>query len=127
MTRAILLVDHGSRREEANVVVEEVARQVSCRLAERAPRTFTFVQAAHMELAEPDVAGGIDACVAAGAEEIVVHPFFLGPGNHTTHDIPRLVEDATKRHPGVRVRISAPLGPHAKLAEVVLERVEAAQ
>ena len=67
---------------------------------------------------------GIDACVADGADEIVVHPFFLGPGRHTTDDIPRLIREAVSRHPRVRARVSDPLGAHPKLVDVILERIE---
>ncbi len=119
--RAILLVDHGSRRAQANALLEEVAEQ----LRRRAPEAIVCV--AHMELAPPDIATAIDDCVGAGAEEIVVHPYFLGPGRHTTEDIPRLVGEAAARHPGVRVAVSEPLGLHEKIVEVILERVEAAR
>jgi sirohydrochlorin ferrochelatase len=116
--RAVLLVDHGSRRPEANAQLEALAAQ----LRARAPHYI--VRAAHLELAEPDFHDGIAACVAAGAEEVVVHPFFLGPGRHTTQDIPRLVREAAARHPGVGIHTSAPLGPHEKLVDLVLERIE---
>ena len=120
MKRAVLLVDHGSRREEANSQLDALAERVRARLPDR------FVQLAHMELAEPSIEQGVDACVAAGAQEIVVHPYFLGPGNHTRDDIPRLVAEATARHAGLRVAISEPLGLHDKLVDVVLARVEEA-
>ncbi len=117
MKRAILLVDHGSRRAEANAQLEELAERVRQRAPGRA------VHVAHMELAEPTIADGIGACVAGGAEEIVVHPYFLGPGSHTSRDIPQLVEAAAQQHPSVRIRISAPLGFHEKLVDIVLERI----
>lgn len=117
MKRAVLLVDHGSRREEANAQLEALARRVRARLPDR------FVAAAHMELAEPSIAQGIEACVAAGAEEILVHPYFLGPGSHTREDIPRLVARAAARHPGLRIAISEPLGLHEGLVDVVLARL----
>ena len=117
MKRAILLVDHGSRRPEANALLETVAEWV----AERVPDVI--VRCAHMDLAEPDIAAGIAACAADGADAIVVHPYFLGPGNHTTDDIPRLVHAAAAAHPGVDVRVSPPLGLHPKLVDVVLDRV----
>jgi len=117
--RAILLVDHGSRRKLANEQLERMAELV----AERVPDTIVHI--AHMEIAEPDIAHGVDACVADGASEIVVHPFFLAPGNHSTNDIPRLVRETAARHPGLRVRVSEPLGPHPKLVDVILDRVDA--
>ena len=118
MSRAILLVDHGSRRAEANAVLDDVAERVRQRSPGR------VVEVAHMDIARPDIAQGILACVRAGATEIVVHPYFLGPGIHTQRDIPREVESAAARHPGLRVVISEPLGVHEKLVDVVLERVE---
>jgi sirohydrochlorin ferrochelatase len=118
--RAILLVDHGSRRPEANALLDSVAAELTRRVPDR------IVRVAHMEIAEPTVAQGIDACVEAGAGEIVVHPYFLGPGNHTRESIPSLVEAAAQRHPDLRVRISEPLGLHPKLVEVIVERVETA-
>lgn len=117
MKAAILLVDHGSRRAAANEQLEAVAERLRARDPER------VVCVAHMELAPPDIAAGIAACVEAGAREVIVHPYFLGPGNHTTKDIPRLVEAAARNHPGITTRISAPLGLHDKLVDVVLERV----
>lgn len=117
---AILLVDHGSRRPEANAQLEALGEQVQARVGER------FVTIAHMELAEPSIADGIAACVDAGATEIVVHPFFLGPGNHTAQDIPRLVAEAAAQHPGVRAFVGPPLGLDDKLVDLVLERIDQA-
>jgi sirohydrochlorin ferrochelatase len=120
MKRAILLVDHGSRRAEANAQLERLAALVAERAAD------AIVHIAHMELAMPDIPQGVDACARDGADEIVVHPYFLAPGQHSIHDIPRLVHEAAARHPGLRVRISEPLGLHPKLVDVILDRVDSA-
>jgi sirohydrochlorin ferrochelatase len=120
VTRAILLVDHGSRRPEANALLEALAERLRRRLPDR------LVQVAHMELAQPSIEQGIDACATAGASEVVVHPYFLAPGSHTTQTIPERVEEAKRRHPGLRVRISEPLGLHEKLLDVVLQRIDEA-
>ncbi len=117
MKRAILLVDHGSRRAEANARLEDVADQVR----KRAPESI--VEAAHLEITKPGIAEGIDACVKKGATHIVVHPYFLGPGRHTSEDIPAQVARAGERHATVQIRISEPLGGHATLIDVILERV----
>lgn len=117
MATALLLVDHGSVRAEANALLADVARLV------RELSGLEIIEVAHMELAEPTVAQGFDACVAAGAEAVIVHPYFLAPGQHSTQDIPRLAAEAAARHPGLRYRVSEPLGLHVKIAEVVLERV----
>jgi len=114
--RAILLVDHGSRRAEANRVVEDVAELL------RAAHAGLIVVAAHLEIATPNIADGFRACVAAGAVEIVAVPYFLGPGRHASVDVPRLVAEAAASHAGVTARVVEPLGAHPALAELIAVR-----
>jgi sirohydrochlorin ferrochelatase len=118
--RAILLVDHGSVRAEANEMLRAVARLV----AREAPQFH--VEVAHMELARPTIAEGFAACAAVGANDVTVCPYLLAPGRHSTADIPRLAAAAARRHPGVTFRVSEPLGIDPRLARVVIERVEEA-
>ena len=115
MATALLLVDHGSRRAAANDNLEAIAELARERLGEDA-----IVRFAHMELAEPTIARAFDECVAAGADEVVVFPWFLASGRHAREDIPRLVAEAAKRHPGVRHRVTSPFGPHPLLVDAAL-------
>ena len=75
-----------------------------------------------MELAAPSIADGFKACVDAGVEEIIVHPYMLAPGRHSTNDIPQMVSECAKDYPGVNYCVTEPLGLHKNIAEVVLER-----
>ncbi len=77
MKPAILLVDHGSRRPDANAQLDALAAAVRARDPER------FVTVAHMELAEPSIAAGIAACVEAGASAVVVHSTTKYLGGHS--------------------------------------------
>ena len=117
MSRAILLVDHGSRRDEANAQLDAVAEAIRLRAGE------ALVRVAHLELAEPSIGEAIDASVADGVTEIVLVPWFLGPGRHTSRDIPEQASAAARRHPNLRLRVTEPLGVHEKLVDVVLDRV----
>lgn len=114
---AILLVDHGSRRDEANAQLDRVAGLLRDRCPDR------IVEIAHLEIASPTIAEGIARCVDGGATEIIVHPYLLAPGRHSREDIPAQAKAATREHPGIRVRVSEPLGVHEKLVDVVLERI----
>jgi sirohydrochlorin ferrochelatase len=114
---ALVLVDHGSREAAANRVLEEVAERLRRRLPGR------LVRVAHMELAPPSLGDAFDACVAEGSREVVVLPYFLGPGRHSADDIPRLAREAALRHPGVAVRVAEPLGVHDALVDVLLDRL----
>ncbi len=115
--RAIVLVDHGSRASEANAQLEQAAEQLRTRLPAH------HVVAAHMELAPPDLPSAIEACVRAGASEIVVAPWFLAPGRHGASDIPRMVEEARLGHPEVKLSLASPLGVHPGLIEAVIDRI----
>jgi len=47
----IIIVDHGSRREESNQMLEEVARLFAARFKAR----YEIVEPAHMEISEPSI------------------------------------------------------------------------
>ena len=116
--RALIIVDHGSVVDDANDMLAQVIQM----LREDDACNFEIVRFSHMELAEPTISQAFDACVADGAEEIIVHPYFLFLGKHSTQDIPNMVKEAAKKYPEVSYRVTAPLGLHNKIVEVVLER-----
>jgi sirohydrochlorin cobaltochelatase len=115
--KAILLIDHGSRRDEANEMMNCMANLVQAMAG-----PSVVVHYAHMELAEPSIASGVRRCVDAGATELNVLPDMLSPGKHSKGDIPRLVAEAADPHPGLAVRVTSAFGVHEKLAEVILGR-----
>jgi sirohydrochlorin ferrochelatase len=113
---ALILVDHGSRFQGANDMLLEVVEMV------KKLSGLELVYPAHMELAEPSIRQAFERAVRDGATAVVVHPYFLSPGRHSTTDIPRMVEEAAGAFPGVEHCVTAPLGVHPKIGEVVLER-----
>ena len=115
----LVIVDHGSRRVESNAMHEEFVAA----FATESGAAYVAVAAAHMELATPTVGDSIDSVVAAGAARVLVMPYFLFPGNHWERDIPALVDEASSRHPGVALCVTAPVGLHPLMHEVVRERV----
>ena len=117
--KAIIVVDHGSVVREANEMLGTVAE-----LVQKMAGPDVIVRLAHMELAEPTIAEAFRECVAAGADDVVVFPYMLSPGRHSTTDIPRMVAQAAKAHPGVAYSVTPAFGVHEKLAEVVLERAQ---
>jgi sirohydrochlorin ferrochelatase len=115
--QAILLIDHGSVRVEANEMLDDMAELLQSMLG-----TSVLVRVAHMELAAPTISQGVAACVEAGAREVIAFPYMLSPGKHSTRDIPRMVADAAAAYPNLTVRVTSAFGVHAKLAEVIAER-----
>ena len=119
--RAFLLIDHGSRRAEANALLDEVSTLVRDRLG-----GDVIVEPAHMEIAEPTIARGFARCVEQGATTVVVHPFMLAPGRHVSEDLPRLVSEVAQDHEGVRFVMAPPLGSHDGIIDAVIERCRGA-
>jgi len=116
MRTGIIIVDHGSRRQESNAMLEQVADLFAARFREK----YEIVEPAHMELAEPSIATAYARCASRGAERIVVIPFFLGPGKHWTQDIPRLTADAAAAFPATRYHVSPTLG----IDDLILDLLE---
>lgn len=118
--RALLLVAHGSRLPEANVEVAELTG----RLREASGDRYEIVTHAFLEIAEPDIPTGIDACVAQGAAQLWVLPYFLAVGRHVRNDVPALLDQARERHPGVQINLCMHLGAEASLPELLLQLAE---
>jgi len=113
----IIIVDHGSRRSESNLMLNVAAQHFA------AQSQYSIVEPAHMELAEPTIAQAFDRCVERGARRVIVFPYFLSPGRHWTEDIPSLVAAAAENHPGLSWLVTAPFGLHPGMLEIINDRV----
>jgi sirohydrochlorin ferrochelatase len=113
---ALLLIAHGSRHPEANddshFMVSELRRLGD----------YDIVEAAFLELAEPNIDDGCARCVNAGANRVILLPYFLSAGVHVRRDLTDAQRRLAERFPGVRIQLAEPLGRHPKLIEVVLDR-----
>ncbi|XP_019157053.1 PREDICTED: sirohydrochlorin ferrochelatase, chloroplastic-like [Ipomoea nil] len=114
----VIIVDHGSRRKESNLMLNEFVAMF------QEKTKYPIVEPAHMELAEPSIKDAFNSCVQQGARRIIVSPFFLFPGRHWQQDIPSLTAEAAKLHPGIPFIITAPLGVHELLVDVINDRLD---
>jgi sirohydrochlorin ferrochelatase len=121
MEVAVLLMAHGSRICEANDTVLEIASMV------KEMTGFAIVEVSFREQYLPNIQQGIDACVARGAERIILIPYFLYLGAHVREDLPEEVATAKQRYPHIEFVMGRHLGVHRKLAEVVVERIAESQ
>jgi len=117
MKTAILLMAHGSRIPEANDAVHAIAVMV------KEMAGYNIVEVSFREQHLPTIQQGIDACVARGAERVLLIPYFLFVGAHVREDLPEEMAEAKKRHPDVDFAMGKHLGAHRKLAEIVAERI----
>ncbi len=117
METAILIMAHGSRIPEANQAVHEIAAMVQKMTG------YDIVEVSFREQHAPNIQKGIDACVAKGAERILLLPYFLYMGAHVLEDLPAELEEARLRYPKVEMAMGRHLGVHHKLAEIVVDRI----
>jgi sirohydrochlorin ferrochelatase len=115
--KGILIVDHGSVKREANDMLRCMSN-----LLQTMAGPGVVVTYAHMELADPDIGAGFADCVHAGASDVIVFPYMLSPGRHSTADIPRIVAESARSFPHVTFSVTPAFGVHEKLAELILER-----
>mmetsp|Transcript_37226 Transcript_37226/g.44993 ORF Transcript_37226/g.44993 Transcript_37226/m.44993 type:complete len:201 (-) Transcript_37226:349-951(-) len=114
----VIIVDHGSRREASNDLLLDFVEMYQKQTGR------DIVEPAHMELAKPSISDAFEACVSRGADTVVISPYFLSPGRHWKQDIPTLASEAASQHPDVSYLVTAPIGIHPLVAEVIDERIQ---
>lgn len=112
--QAIFLVDNGSLRPEATLNL----RRVAALLSERSGHSVQAASLLHSNKVPAEALGGepavtlgpaVEKAAQAGAEEIIVLPFFFGPSRALTDYLPERMAAAQARFPGLRVRVAMPL------------------
>lgn len=115
--KALLLVAHGSRREASNDEVRELTTQLR-----QADGSYQHVACAFLELAEPSIPDGLRAAIAAGADQVVVLPYFLSAGRHVVTDIPAEVAVVQAEYPDVSIRVAPYLGAAGGVVKILLQQ-----
>ncbi|CAN6237921.1 unnamed protein product [Urochloa humidicola] len=115
---AVVIVDHGSRRQESNLMLNDFVEMFRVRTG------YKIVEPAHMELAEPTIKDAFGKCVQQGASRVIVSPYFLSPGRHWKQDIPALAAEASKEHSNIPYIVTAPLGLHELMVDIMNDRIK---
>ena len=110
---------HGSRIESANQAVRDVAMRM-------AATGQHVVEAAFLELGQPDLAGATRLLISRGAKRVVVLPYFLTLGTHMQRDLPGLARDASRANGDIEMQITSPLDGHPALVQALLDRASEA-
>ncbi|KAI5060572.1 hypothetical protein GOP47_0024992 [Adiantum capillus-veneris] len=113
----ILIVDHGSRRTQSNAMIHSFVDLFKQKTG------HSNVEPAHMELASPTIKEAFDKCISQGASRVIVAPYFLSPGRHWDKDIPELAAEAAKEHQNVSYIVTAPIGLHDLMVDIMQDRI----
>lgn len=114
---AVLLIAHGSRRAAANDDLVQLAQLVMQR------SDYSIVEVSYLELVSPTIPEGGQTCVARGARQVLMLPYFLSAGVHVVNDLEAHRNDLANQFPGVEFRLCPHLGLHPLMAEIVLHRL----
>lgn len=112
----LLLIGHGTRDAAGREEFLETVEKVRFRLP------ATRIEAAFLELCQPDIFTAVDRLVAAGVTRIVAEPVLLLAAGHARRDIPEALTSAAGRHEGVAIRQAPHLGRHPALVELSKQR-----
>jgi sirohydrochlorin cobaltochelatase len=112
----IVLFAHGSRDPEWARPFESIASILSKKF---------LVRVAYLELMRPSLAEALDSLASAGAGSIRIVPLFLGQGGHVKEDLPKLLAQASKAHPGLKLTLDKPIGEQPAVIEAIAEAIAA--
>ncbi|WP_340540297.1 sirohydrochlorin chelatase [Nocardioides sp. GXZ039] len=122
---ALVALAHASRDSRSTKTITALVEEVKAQRPDlRVERAFLDTGAARTRRVRPEFQAVIDRLVKAGHEEIVVVPLALSDGSGA--EVPGVadaVAEATARHHGLQVRVSADLGLETCYLEVLDERL----
>jgi len=117
--KALLLVAHGSRRQQSNDEVTGLAEQ----LKKADSVKNGIVHTAFLDIAAPSIPEGIRKCIDDGAQSITLIPYFLNSGRHVINDIPEIVAETMKNYPHVAIQIAPHLGESGLMGDLLIKLV----
>lgn len=120
--KALLLIAHGSRRQQSNDEVVLLADW----LKENCAGQYDIVHAGFLELAETLIPDGIKKCVDEGATLIVVLPYFLNSGRHVIEDIPEIVDETKASYPETDIKVAPHLGASELMMDLLISTANSA-
>ena len=114
MKAGIVLFAHGSRDPDWAKPFDAIAARLSAQF---------LVRVAYLETMRPTLGEAVGALAGAGARTVRVVPLFLGAGGHVKHDLPRLVAEAGRAHPAVKLTLEAPIGEQPEVIGAIAKAI----
>lgn len=118
MSKALLIMAHGSRAGAANDEVRALAEQVA-----RDHREYAAVSACFLELAVPSLLEALQQLEHQPVQTVYVYPLFFNNGRHVARDIPAQVAEARQRFPHLTIELLDYFGSADGLAALVGQHV----
>ena len=113
----LILVAHGSRREESNLEVSSLSKK----MLKFNSNQFDKVIPAFLEFASPSIPEAIEMCSKIGAQQVTVLPYFLSAGVHINRDIPEEINKASQNFPNLKINVTSYFGSRDEIAELLMK------
>lgn len=117
---AVILFSHGSVLCGSGLALEAHARW----LRERG--LASVVEIGYLNYSEPPFSEAVRKCAEAGANRIVIVPYFLVPGKFVKVDLPKAVDAARANYANIAFVMAAAIGFDESLADALIESARAA-
>jgi precorrin-8X/cobalt-precorrin-8 methylmutase len=114
---AILIVSHGSPREETNRRFAALVERIAARVG------LPDVLATFFSIARPNIPDHVAVLAGRGVRRIVLMPFFLGEGQHVSQDIPAILGQCRQAYPEVAFEMLPTLENEVLLEDLMVERL----
>jgi sirohydrochlorin cobaltochelatase len=109
----IVLFAHGARDPAWALPFEAIRDRV------RARRPEFPVELAFLGFMTPKLEESVHALAQKGVAAITIFPLFMAPGGHIRNDLPRIVEELRKAHPGVPIAIQTAIGEVPEIIDAI--------
>jgi sirohydrochlorin cobaltochelatase len=113
--KALILFAHGARAASWAAPFERLRGLVQARLPD------TDVSLAFLELMSPRLPERVAELAAAGADEVVVVPVFLGQGGHVLRDLPVMLDELRAAYPAIRFSVAEAAGENPAVLNAIAD------
>ncbi|UMZ73133.1 sirohydrochlorin chelatase [Natranaerofaba carboxydovora] len=115
--KAIVLLGHGSKKEDANNILKDLAKMLE-------KESEHPIYSSFLQFTSPTLEDTIEEISKTEVNNITVVPVFLFPGIHLTKDIPKKIDELKEKYPSTSFQIADPIGADERLVPILKERAE---
>ncbi len=115
---AVVVAGHGSLRSDSGAAMFQVAAQL------RQQGVAAVIEAGFLNYSSPTLAEAVAKCVAQGANDLIIQPYFLIAGVYVVNELPSVVKAIIAQYRGVHFHIAEALGEHPALVKLAHKRVQ---
>lgn len=118
MKRGLLLIDRGSREDEARNELSIICQKV------KQKGSYAFAEYCFLEVLPPFIEEVMQRCLQADIDELTVVPYFLYPGKKVKAAVNEAVKFQAKTD--IKITFTKPMSMHRAMADIVESKITGA-